>query len=118
VSRPRFLADEDLRSDIVAATRRLEPSIEFTTVGELGWNGRPDPEVLGLAAEAGWLIVSHDVNTMTAHAKARIAAGEPMAGLLLAPQFRGTREIAESLVVIWSASEMTEWAGRTAFLPI
>ena len=118
MSRPRFLADEDLRSDIVAATRRLEPSIEVSTVRDLGWNGRPDPEVLGLAAGAGWLIVSHDVNTMTARANARVAAGQPMAGLLLAPQFRGTREIAESLVVIWSASEMTEWAGSIAFLPI
>jgi predicted nuclease of predicted toxin-antitoxin system len=83
------LADEDLRSEIVAATRRLEPSIEFGTVRDLGWRGWPDPDVLALAAERGWVIVSHDVNTMTAHAKARVAAGQPMAGLLLAPQFRG-----------------------------
>ena len=104
--------------EIIAATLRLEPLIDFKSVRELGWSGKPDPEILSLAAENGWLVVSHDVNTMSGHAVQRVDAASPMAGLLLAPQFRSTRAIADSLVLIWSATEMEEWTDRIVYLPI
>jgi hypothetical protein len=46
MSRPRFLADEDLRFEIVLAVRRLEPAIDIVTIVELRRSGLPDAEVL------------------------------------------------------------------------
>jgi hypothetical protein len=52
VARPRFLADEDLRFEIVLAVRRLEPTIDFPTVVELGRAGSTDEQVLDFAHAA------------------------------------------------------------------
>jgi len=41
MSAPRFLADEDLRLEIVLATKRIEPALEFLTVA--GASRRPEP---------------------------------------------------------------------------
>ena len=118
MSAPRFLADEDLRYDIVRAVRRLEPTVEIKSVVELGLSGASDTEVLEFACVNHWLVVSHDVNTMRGLAAQRIVAGEGMAGLLLAPQTRSTRAIAESLLLIWSASQLGEWEERVEYLPL
>lgn len=114
----RYLADEDLRHEIVSATRRLDPAIRFTTVIEAGLSGALDRVVLQFAASEGLLVVPHDVNTMKAEAERRLRQGLALSALFLAPQFRPTREIAESLFLIWSVSEAEEWDGRIVYLPL
>jgi hypothetical protein len=118
MSTPRFLADEDLRRAIVTATRRLEPTLEFAIAQDVGLQGVPDPEVLEFANANGLLVVSHDVNTMKAAAEARIADGRGVSGLFLAPQRHPVRAVAESLVLIWAASQAEEWGDRIQYLPI
>jgi len=118
MSTPRFLADEDLRLDIVRAVRRLEPSAEFRTVVGCGLSGASDADVLDYASAEDLIVVSHDVNTMKGLAESRLAQGIEIAGLLLAPQGRGTRAVAESLVLIWSASQHVEWRDRVVYLPL
>jgi len=118
MSRPRFLADEDLRSSIVRAVRRLERALEITSVAELGLSAASGEEVLEFAWHDRWLIVSHDVNTMKAFAETGIADGRGIHGLLLAPQTRTTRSVAGSLILIWSASDFEEWHDRIVYLPI
>lgn len=115
---PHFLADEDLRFEIVLATRRLDPTLEFKTVVEQGLAGVEDSAVLEHAKAHGFIVVSHDVNTMKAIAEKRIRDGSGIAGLFLVPQSRSTRPIAESLLAIWAASEANEWADRIVYLPL
>lgn len=118
MSQPRFLADEDLRGSIVRAVRRLEPDLEITTVVEQGQCSASDEDVLEYAWENQRLLISHDVNTMKAIAERRIAQGHSIHGLFLVPQSRSTRSVAESLVLIWSASEFEEWRDRIVYLPL
>jgi len=118
VSRPRFLADEDFRRNIVHAVRRLEPKVVISTVVEEGLSSVSDEEVVQFAADHGWLLVSHDVNTMKSTAEHRIAKGDVVPGLFLVPQSRPTLTVAESLVLIWSASEHEEWRNRVVYLPL
>jgi hypothetical protein len=105
MSRPRFLADHVLNEHIVDGSLRREPSIEFIRARDVGLDDRTDPEVLAYAAAEGWLIVSHDVNTMPAHAWARLAAGQSLAGLFMVRQTDPIGPIIDSLVLIWSASK-------------
>ena len=114
----RFLADENLNRVIVAAAARLEPVLEFPVATDVGLAGHADPVVLDYASRHGLAVVTHDVRTMIAFANERIARGEPMPGLFLAPQEASPREIAESLVFVWAATSAEEWYGQIVFLPI
>ena len=118
MTRPRFLADEDLRHSIVLAVRRLEPLVQIVTVQEMAFRASSDSDVLNFAASQGWLVLSHDVNTMRAVAERRVAEGLPMPGLFLIPQSRSTTETSESLQLIWLASELEEWRDRVVYLPL
>jgi len=117
MSRPRFLADEDLRFEVVQAVRRLEPALDFSTVHELGRKGIDDPELLEFAQQNGLILVSHDVSTLRPEAEERIRDGRGVPGVLLTTQRSRNREIAESIVLVWAASEAEEWTNRVEFIP-
>jgi hypothetical protein len=118
MSRPRFLADHDLNEHIIDGVGRREPALEFVRARDVGLSDKPDPEVLAFAADNGFLLVSHDVNTMPAQAFARVAAAEPMHGLFMVQQTQPISAVIESLVLIWSASEAEEWQNQVRFLPL
>lgn len=118
MSRPRFLADHDLNEHIIDGVLRREPAAEFVRARAVGLDDRPDPEVLEFAATQGLIIVSHDVNTMPGHAYARLAAGQPVAGLFMVKQTHPVGPMIDSLVLIWSASEAAEWHDQVVYLPL
>jgi hypothetical protein len=76
MSRPRFLADHDLNEHIIDGVRRREPALEFIRARDVGLSDKLDSEVLAFAADNGFLLISHDVNTMPAQAFARVAAAD------------------------------------------
>jgi len=118
MSRVRFLADHDLNEHIVAGVVRREPLIEFQRLREVGLREAKDHEILEYAARQGFIVVSHDVNTMPAAAFARIEGGQPLAGLLMVKQTEPVGPIIENLLLIWQASEIQEWKDQVAFLPM
>lgn len=111
------MADEDLHGNIVAAVRRMEPGVDLLTVVEAGKSGAADVEILDFADVEQRLLVSHDVTTMKAAAERRIADGVGTTGLLLATQDKPTKDVADSLLLIWAATEADEWRDRIVFLP-
>ena len=62
-----FQADADLNAEIVSGVIRREPSIDFQTSEEGDLSGRPDQEVLALAADQDRVLVTHDRRTMPHH---------------------------------------------------
>ena len=62
-----FQADADLKEPIVLAVKRSAPEIDFKTATEANLEGLDDPVVLGIAAQEGRLLVSHDRRTMPYH---------------------------------------------------
>jgi hypothetical protein len=118
MSRPRFLADHDLTEAIVLGVLRREPAIEFRRLREVGFADRSDSQVLEYAASAGFLLVSHDVNTMTAHASERLKSGLSTPGIFLVHQADPARGTIDDLILIWAASEAEEWTDQVVFLPV
>lgn len=118
MSRPTFLADQDFNKHIVEGLLRRESTIDLIHCRDVGLDRQPDADVLAFAAGAGRIVLSHDVNTMTAAAAHRRDAGLAMPGLLLAPQTSPVRTIIEDLLLIWVATEADEWHGRVQFLPL
>jgi len=62
----RFLADENFHYDIVRGVRRHVPNVEITRIQDTELYSKPDPQVLAWAAEKGYILLTHDVNTMPA----------------------------------------------------
>ena len=117
MSRPRFLADHDLNEHILDGMLRREPAIEVIRSRDAGMHMRSDAEVLQFAAEQSFLVISHDVNTMSAAAYQRIEEGKSMTGLFLVHQWQPIGAVIDSLVLIWAASDAAEWQNRVEFLP-
>src|SRR5262249_50884075 len=103
--------------EIVLAVRRLEPSIAIPTVIELGRSGLSDSEQLEFAHRNGQILISHDVNSLRGLAESRIVDGRGVSGVLLTAQSNPTREIAETIILIWAASDASEWVDRVVFIP-
>ena len=51
-------------------------------------------------------------------AYARLAAGQPMAGVLVAPQRAAAGAVVDDLELIAAVSAPEDWAGRVTFLPL
>jgi hypothetical protein len=114
----RFLADADLNRAIVSGVVRREPSLDFLTALAAGLRGMNDPEVLALAAERQRVLVSHDVGTMPAHFRAFRSAGRQNSGVFLISQSLDVGTAIDELLLIWLASEASEWEDRLVWLPL
>jgi hypothetical protein len=109
--RPRFQADADFNQRIVAATVRREPAIDFRTADEAGLRGLLDPAILAHTAADGRVLVSHDRKTMPRHFGELLSrASSP--GVLIFPQYLPIGVVVEELVLIWAATDASEWTDR------
>jgi hypothetical protein len=77
-----------------------------------------DHEVLALAAEQQRVLVSHDVGTMPAHFRAFKGAGKKSSGVFLIPQGLDVGTAIDELLLVWLASEASEWEDRLEWLPL
>jgi hypothetical protein len=71
-----------------------------------------------LAAEHQRVLVSHDVGTMPAHFRAFRNAGKRSFGVFLISQSLDVGTAIEELMLIWLASEASEWENRLEWLPL
>ena len=78
----RLASDADVHGDIIRGLRRRLPEIDLVRVQDALPEGTPDPEVLAWAAAENRILVTNDRNTMVGFACQRVAAGEPVPGLI------------------------------------
>jgi hypothetical protein len=82
----RLVVDEDFNHNILRGVRRRNPAADIVTVQDEGLSGADDPTVLEWAAQAGRVVLTHDVNSMTRHAYDRVREGKPMPGVFEDPR--------------------------------
>jgi hypothetical protein len=116
--RPRFQADNDLRASIRLGVLRREPSIDFQSARDAALDGVSDLEVLRKAMEEGRILVSHDENSMPRYFREFLAQGHESPGVLIVPQGTAIRTVIESILVLWHASNASEWVNRIDWLPL
>jgi hypothetical protein len=114
----RFLADENFNNDIVRGARRRHATIDIVRVQDEGLSGQDDPAVLEWAAQAGRVVLTHDVSTMTRYAYDRVREGKSMPGV-----FEITRAVAigvaiEEILLLDECSLPGEWEGQVRYLPL
>ncbi len=114
----RFLADADLNKSIVNGILRREPSVDFLTAHAAGLRNLTDLQVLDLAAEQQRVLVSHDVGTMPVHFREFRNVGKHSPGVFLVPQSLDIGVAIEELLIIWMASQASDWENRLEWLPL
>ena len=115
--RPRFQADADLNRRIVVGLRRREPAVDFQDAYAGNVIGKPDPEVLALAAREGRVLVSHDHRTMLRHF-AQFIQHQTSPGLIVVSQELDIGAAIEQLLLIWAATEAGECENAALFVPL
>ena len=78
----RLAGDADVHGDILRGLRRRRPDIDLVRIQDVLPEGTPDPEVLAKAAAENRVLITNDRNTMVGCAYQRVAAGEPVPGLI------------------------------------
>ncbi|MBW4685779.1 MAG: DUF5615 family PIN-like protein [Komarekiella atlantica HA4396-MV6] len=113
----RYQADADLNQAIVTGVLRREPSIDFQTAFAAGLKGVKDPEVLKLAAQQGYILVSHDRKTMPSEF-AKFITSNQSSGVIIVYRKLLIEVVIEELLLIWAVSCAEEWINRIAKLPL
>src|SRR5437763_1826679 len=102
--RIRFQADADLNQVIVSAVIRRVPAIDFKTATSAGLAGLGDQDVLAVAARDGRVLITHDQATMPRHF-VEFTPSQHSPRLFIVPQYLPVREVADDLILIWTATE-------------
>ena len=114
----KFLTDADFDNDILRGLLRRKPNLDIVRVQNEGLRTADDPTILEWAANERRVLLTHDVNTMTAHAYARLKAELPMPGIFVVPQTLVISHAIEDLLLIAECSTEGEFEGQVIYLPL
>lgn len=114
----KFLADENFNNDILRGVWRRVPNASFTRVQDTEIAGADDLHMLAYAATQGYLVLTHDVNTLRAFFYERVQAELPVPGVFLVHKQTPIGRVVDELDMIIVASEPSEWEGKITYLPL
>jgi hypothetical protein len=114
----RLVADENFNNDILRGVRRRNPAVDLVRVQDEGLSGADHPAVVEWAAQAGRVLLTHDVSTMTRYAYDRVRQGQPMPGV-----FEVSRQVPigvaiEEILMLAECSLPGDWEGQVRYLPL
>ena len=114
----KFLADENFNNDILRGVWRRIPDANFIRVQDTEIAGADDPHVLEFAAEQGYILLTHDVNTMRGFFYDRMKAGKAVPSVFLVHKQTPIGEVIDELELIILASDEAEWVGQLEYIPL
>lgn len=109
----RLASDADVHGDIIRGILRRAPAVDLIRVQDALAEGVPDREILDWAAAENRALLTNDRNTMVGLAIARIAAGEPMPGLIVTTTRQSLGSAIDEILLIaelMSENEMRDQA--------
>lgn len=111
-------ADENFNNHVLQGVRRWNPAIDIVRIQDAGLSGAGDPAILEWAAQAGRVLLTHDVTTMTRHAYDRVRQGKPMPGVFEVARHVPIRVAIEEINLLAERSLAGEWEGQVRYLPL
>ncbi len=117
-SGPRFLADENFNNDLLRALVRRLPELDIVRVQDTSMAGVDDPTLLAWAAREGYILLTHDVQTIPRFAYERVRAGQPMPGVVEVAVTAALGAALEDLLLLIAATRDDEWLDQVKFIPL
>ena len=114
----KFLADENFDNRIVRGLLRRQPDLDIIRVQDLEIAGADDPTVLNWAAQADRILLTHDERTIPQYTYERLAAGQTVAGVIVASDNLTISTVIEDILLIVECSSTDEWTNQLQRLPL
>lgn len=115
---PKLLADENFSGRVLREIRRRFPHLEIARVQDENLQGDSDEHILEWAAGNGFVVLTHDVNTMTRHAGERIAQELMMPGLVVVKRVSSVGAMVRDLELLLACTSDKEWENWIWFVPL
>lgn len=96
----RLVSDADVNGHLLDALRVRLPGLDLVRVQDVLPEGTHDTAVLAWAATEDRVLVTNDRNTMVGFAYERLAAGEPVSGLIVTRNDQSVGAAADDLALI------------------
>jgi predicted nuclease of predicted toxin-antitoxin system len=96
----RLASDADVHGGIIRGLYRRLPALDLVRAQDALPEGTPDPEVLAWAASEDRVLITNDRDTMVGFAYQRVAAGEPVPGLIAMRMGQPFRSIIDDILFI------------------
>ena len=114
----RLAADENFNGNIIRGLLRRRPDLDIVRIQDVGLAGAGDPAILAWAAEAGRILLTHDVETMVGFAYERVKAGLRMPGVFEVQSGTSIGQVIEDIILLAECSFESEWEDRVAYIPL
>lgn len=114
----RLLIDENFNQRILRGLRLRAPLLDVMIVQDTAMQGLQDPQLLREAAVLQRVLVTHDLKTIPKEAYARVAAGEPIPGIIAVPDNLPIGQAIEELHIVVECCEEHELAKQVLYLPL
>lgn len=114
----RLLMDENFNQRILRGLRLRLPALNAVIVQETAMQGLKDPPLPQEAAVLQRVLVTHDLKTIPRYAYERVAAGEPMPGIIAIPDDLPIGQVIEQLHIVVECLEENELENQVLYLPL
>jgi hypothetical protein len=114
----KFITDEDFNNRILRGLLRRVPDLDIIRIQDTRFAGVADPVILEWAAKEQRVLLTHDRNTMTKYAYARIQQGKTVAGVLVVPKEGQFAAIIEDILFIAEVATAEEIKNQIQYLPL
>jgi hypothetical protein len=110
--------DENFNGNIIRGLLRRQPALDLVRLQDVGLSGAEDPVVLAWAAQAGRVLLTHDVSTLARYTYERVQAGQPMPGVFEVRRDLPIGCAIEEILLLAECSLEGEWEGQIRYLPL
>ncbi len=114
----RLASDADVHGEIIRGLRRRLLEIDLVRVQDTLPEGASDRDILAWAAAESRVLITNDRNTMVGFAWQRVAAGEPMPGLIVTTNEQSIGSAIDDILLITECVPEEEMRSQVVvFLP-
>ena len=116
----RYLLDENVDPQLAAGLLRREPDLTVWRIGTPGapQKGTADPDILRWCEEHAFILVTNNRKSMPGHLGSHLAAGGYVPGIIALNPSLNMGATIEELWLIWSVSDVADFADRILYLPL
>lgn len=112
----RFLTDENIEGHLVKGLLSKNPNLDVIRVQDVGLRTAADPLLMDWAGRNNRILITHDISTISPLVYERIAAGQPLPGIIFIQTGMALGIVIRKILQIAATDQPEAWSGRVEYL--